>query len=923
MLSSLSPPSPDSAGIAYLPNEDRFYVSDSEVDEMTIYQGANLYELTRSGTLTDTGTSLPWSDEPTGAGYDATTNRLLISDDDANRITFVLPGSDGRYGTGDDTTQSFNVNGTGNADAEDVAFDATRNQVLVVDGVNMEVYRYTATGTFINSFDLGVYGAADPEGIAFDQANDLIIVVDQKSKAIYELNNAGGLVRSVGITAANSYKAAGVEIAPASNNSGASHYYVVDRGVDNDGAPTENDGKMYEFDRAGLSGGTVNQAPVVGAGSDAAIQLPAGADLVGTASDDGLPSDTLTTTWSKTSGPGTVTFGNASALSTTATFSASGSYVLRLTASDGARTSFDEVTITVSNADGTQTLTVPISGVNDDIEQNLTTNTLDHNGDLELGVDGTTAQMVGLRFQGVAIPQGATISNAYVQFTADETNSQPADINIRGQAADSAAAFATTLSNLTNRAQTTAVVNWVPAFWPTIGAATAAQATPDITTVIQEIVSRPGWVSGNALALLITGSGKRTAEAYEGGAAVAAVLHLTYTTGPPPVAPPAAPSGIVLTNAGANVGVSWTDNSSTETGFEVQRGRWDAASGVWVEWTTLPSVGANVTSTTDVGVADGRYAYVVRAVNLAGPSAWLTGMIDHSSSPPPAAPSGIVLTNAGANVGVSWTDNSSTETGFEVQRGRWDAASGVWVEWTTLPSVGANVTSTTDVGVADGRYAYVVRAVNLAGPSAWLTGMIDHSSSPPPAAPSGIVLTNAGANVGVSWTDNSSNETGFEVQRGRWDAASGVWVEWTTLPSVGANVTSTTDVGVADGRYAYVVRAVNLAGPSAWLTGMIDHSSSPPPAAPSGIVLTNAGANVGVSWTDNSSNETGFEVQRGRWDAASGVWVEWTTLPSVGANVTSTTDVGVADGRYAYVVRAVNLAGPSAWLTGMIDHNTP
>jgi hypothetical protein len=95
----------------------------------------------------------------------------------------------------------------------------------------------------------------------------------------------------------------------------------------------------------------VNQAPSVNAGPDSSVTLPSAAGLDGTASDDGLPSgSTLATTWSKVSGPGTVTFGNASAQDTTATFSAAGSYVLRLTASDGTLSSSDTVTITVNPA---------------------------------------------------------------------------------------------------------------------------------------------------------------------------------------------------------------------------------------------------------------------------------------------------------------------------------------------------------------------------------------------------------------------------------------------------------------------------------------------------------------------------------------------------------------------------------------------
>src|SRR5712691_5984112 len=79
----------------------------------------------------------------------------------------------------------------------------------------------------------------------------------------------------------------------------------------------------------------VNQPPVVSAGAPQTITLPSGAQLQGSVTDDGLPvGGTLTSTWSKFSGPGTVTFANASNPSTTAGFDQAGSYVLRLTASD-------------------------------------------------------------------------------------------------------------------------------------------------------------------------------------------------------------------------------------------------------------------------------------------------------------------------------------------------------------------------------------------------------------------------------------------------------------------------------------------------------------------------------------------------------------------------------------------------------------
>jgi len=96
--------------------------------------------------------------------------------------------------------------------------------------------------------------------------------------------------------------------------------------------------------------GLFNAPPVVDAGSNQTITLPATATLAGTATDDGLPNPpaTLTYAWSRLSGPGSVVFGNASAAGTSAAFTVSGSYVLRLSVSDSLATTSADTTITVN-----------------------------------------------------------------------------------------------------------------------------------------------------------------------------------------------------------------------------------------------------------------------------------------------------------------------------------------------------------------------------------------------------------------------------------------------------------------------------------------------------------------------------------------------------------------------------------------------
>jgi RHS repeat-associated protein/uncharacterized repeat protein (TIGR01451 family) len=108
-----------------------------------------------------------------------------------------------------------------------------------------------------------------------------------------------------------------------------------------------------------------NLPPEVSVQAPVALVLPDTASLVATVSDDGLPSGgTLTTTWTKASGPGTVTFSDAAATSTVATFSQAGTYVLRFSAFDGHLTRSEEASIVVSPAPSANQAPVVSAGPN-------------------------------------------------------------------------------------------------------------------------------------------------------------------------------------------------------------------------------------------------------------------------------------------------------------------------------------------------------------------------------------------------------------------------------------------------------------------------------------------------------------------------------------------------------------------------------
>lgn len=177
-----------------------------------------------------------------------------------------------------------------------------------------------------------------------------------------------------------------------------------------------------------------------------------------------------------------------------------------------------------------------VAGGNDDAEELSSGGTMYLTStDLELAdnlaASGQPTDIVGIRFTGVTIPQGTAITNAYIQFQVDEVSSGAASLTVEAEAADDAAQFTSTPFNLTSRPRTTAFALWAPPDWTTIGEQGIEQRTVDLSAVIQEVVDRPGWASGNALAVIVSGSGTRTAEAYDGDVAGAPKLHIEYGSG--------------------------------------------------------------------------------------------------------------------------------------------------------------------------------------------------------------------------------------------------------------------------------------------------------------------------------------------------------------------------------------------------------
>jgi hypothetical protein len=164
----------------------------------------------------------------------------------------------------------------------------------------------------------------------------------------------------------------------------------------------------------------------------------------------------------------------------------------------------------------------------DDAEERPTGTMSIPSGDLELVTDDAMVQTVGLRFTDIGVPRNATVTRAYIQFTAIRASTAPTVLTIRGQDADNAATFAGTAFNITSRPTTSATVAWTPKPWPYANQSSEIHRTPDIRNVLTEIISRPGWLPSNAVAFTIAGSGLRAAYSWNGSAARAARLHIDY-----------------------------------------------------------------------------------------------------------------------------------------------------------------------------------------------------------------------------------------------------------------------------------------------------------------------------------------------------------------------------------------------------------
>ena len=195
----------------------------------------------------------------------------------------------------------------------------------------------------------------------------------------------------------------------------------------------------------------------------------------------------------------------------------------------------------------------------------------------------------GMRFQNITIPKSAMITNAYLNMTCDTSYSMTTvNSRICGDAEDNAATFSTqadyqarrgtAAGGANNNLRTVANVTWdnLPAW-----TAGNHYVSPNISSVVQEIVNRAGWASGNSIAVfwddhegrstMPTGDSQyyqRSAYSYDGSAANAPILHVEYTSASAPTVTTQSASSVTATGATLNGNITnWGGENSTIQGF--------------------------------------------------------------------------------------------------------------------------------------------------------------------------------------------------------------------------------------------------------------------------------------------------------------------------------------------------------------------
>lgn len=358
---------------------------------------------------------------------------------------------------------------------------------------------------------------------------------------------------------------------------------------------------------------------------------------------------------------------------------------------------------------------------------------------------------------------------------------------------------------------------------------------------------------------------------------------------------PKAPGGMSVTAIDGNiVTLAWTDRSAREDGYELERSAGDDR-----HFAALAALPADASDYRDTNLAGNTtYYYRVRARFFGMRSDWSETAVAATF----AAPSGLrVQATSPTEILVQWYDNSLTEEGFELERAPVGSDS-----WTLHQTLSSDQVSYRDQGLSEGdAYSYRIRAFTSLGVSGYSN---QASAQTPPLAPSGLsaTVTAIRTAVDLSWTDNSSVETAYEVERRIGDRGA-----FTQLAVLAAGSTSYRDAGLEGStRYTYRVRAKLDTLFSVWSNEASATTPVLAPLPPSGLNgRATRSTVVELDWTDNSNDEDGFAVERSLISTAG-----WQEIARLAADVVRYVDQELQPSTtYYYRVKAFNAYGSSPY----------
>lgn len=261
--------------------------------------------------------------------------------------------------------------------------------------------------------------------------------------------------------------------------------------------------------------------------------------------------------------------------------------------------------------------------------------------------------------------------------------------------------------------------------------------------------------------------------------------------------------------------------------------------------------------------------------------------------------------NAPGLVELAWTDSSDNEDGFILERKQGTSS---YVQIAVLP---VNSVAFVDTNVVDTTtYTYRIKSFNYLSQSAYSNEASATTLLSTLNAPTNLIAALNPSNirfVKLTWEDNSTNESGFIVERKDGDVNSPN--PYAVVDSLGANSTSYIDSTVNElSIYTYRIRAYNQFTQSTYSNESTVFTPLLSIASPSNLVATpnpSDTSNVLLGWSDNSSNELGFVIERKTGDMSS--IAPFLLIDTVAANTTAYEDTTVADSTtYTYRVYAFN-----------------